>query len=1155
MSALPIGGRFAAFASRFAIAILFVLAFSSAGHAQSTFGSVLGTVKDPSGSFVPKAKIELLNTGTSAIRSTESDANGDYKFVNIDVGNYKLSVEAPGFQRTEFQPFDLSARETKRVDADLKVASQVATVTVESTAVLQTDVSNVAESMGSLELTDLPAAITTRASGSTSAFSTLTGQPGVQTDASNNISVAGTQPGQLSFSIDGISSVGPGALGALAELFPSFNAIEEIRISENLNPAEFGGVADVTTISKSGTNVFHGGLFENVQNTSFNAADTFSHAVTIVKLNNFGAFLGGPVILPKLYNGRNKTFFFGSYEVLRLPKQQTQILSVPTQAMRNGDLSAYLDPANGGAINQLAGFTGNQIPTAQLNPFTQAILKNFYPLPNSGPAGAISNNYVATYAVPINSAQGDIRVDQIITPKHSVYARYSYKNRRVTDVHRDFPFGGGQGGNPSSPLVGDTSKPEIYNALAVAHTWIVSSAVVNEARFGFSKTRRGYSFPFTSQKSAALLGLTAPPLPSISPGDNIPAVTIAGFLGIDTATADIHPREATTQFLDTLTWTKSKHTLKFGADFRYLSALFTSVFQDYRMGNYTFNGATTQPLLATPPPPGTVPGVLPMAGLLLGIPDSTTIGSVLNPSTDSYSKHYAFFGQDDYKISRSLTINFGLRWEYHPMFRDHNNNLANFDPDFVSTQNGQQVRGAVILPGQSTFALVNPFFAQSIAPMPIITAAQAGIPSTLRFSEKTDFAPRIGFAYRLGNKTVIRGGYGRFIQTLLTSGVVDGWAVEASSVTNWTNSFTGGTPLFTAPYSFPSNLSQPGTQQFDLAVNTHYKDPKVDEWNLTLERDLGKGVGLRLSYDGNHAYNLGTLLNGDQVPVNKVGFNPANLPFPQLSYIDLQTNLGYANYNAGTISVRKRSSNLQFESSYTFTRNLTNIYGATSSGAAGFGIVNEFGGNLSDPLHPGLDYGNTPYSRRHRFLTTFLYELPFGRGKAFLNSSNPVVDRIIGGWVTTGIVMVQSGPFLTVGLSGLSDPSGTGYNLFGFNPFGRPDIVPGVDPYKGQSLSQWINPAAFVDPGSNIGRFGNAAEGSVVGPGTKAVGLALLKRIRLTESVRLEIGAQVSNLFNHPNYNPPNLQVGVAGFGQLNSLQSAEGSGPRAMQLTGRLNF
>ena len=171
-----------------------------------------------------------------------------------------------------------------------------------------------------LELTDLPVAIYTRSQGSTSAFSTLTAQPGVQTDANNNIVVGGALPSQQSLTIDGISSVGPGTLGALAELFPSFNAIEEIKISETLNPAEYGGVADITTISKSGTNQFHGGLFENVQNTDFNAADTFSHAVTPVKLNNFGAFVGGPVIIPHLYNGRNKTFFFTSGEVLRLPE-------------------------------------------------------------------------------------------------------------------------------------------------------------------------------------------------------------------------------------------------------------------------------------------------------------------------------------------------------------------------------------------------------------------------------------------------------------------------------------------------------------------------------------------------------------------------------------------------------------------------------------------------------------------------------------------------------------------------------------------------------------------------------------------------------------------------------------------------------------------
>ena len=219
-----------------------------------------------------------MNSGTNAIHSAVTNSNGAYDFVNVEIGTYKLSVDAPGFQKTEYQAFDVTARApTIRIDIDLKVQSQATTVTVEAVAVVQTDASNIAETKGSLELTNLPVAIGTRSSGSTSAFSTLTAQPGVQIDNQNNIEVAGAGPSQLSFSIDGISSVGPGTLGALAELFPSFNSIEEIKISENLNPAEFGGIADVTTVSKSGTNEFHGGAFENVQNTDFNAADTFAN--------------------------------------------------------------------------------------------------------------------------------------------------------------------------------------------------------------------------------------------------------------------------------------------------------------------------------------------------------------------------------------------------------------------------------------------------------------------------------------------------------------------------------------------------------------------------------------------------------------------------------------------------------------------------------------------------------------------------------------------------------------------------------------------------------------------------------------------------------------------------------------------------------------
>ncbi|HVN02968.1 MAG TPA: TonB-dependent receptor [Bryobacteraceae bacterium] len=1137
--------RLVVLVTHFSVAVICLLICVQASHAQSTFGTVLGTVKDPSGSMVPGAKVDLLNTGTNANSTALTNANGAYQFVNVEVGNYKLKVEAPGFQVTEYEPFHLDARETARLDVQVKVASQATTVNVEAVAVLQTDASNVAETKGSLELTNLPVSIGTRASGSTSAYSTLTAQPGVQIDANNNINVSGALPSQLSFTIDGISSVGPGSLGALTELFPSFNAIEEIKISETLNPAEFGGVADITTVSKSGTNEFHGGAFENVQNTAFNASDTFSHQVTPVKLNDFGVYLGGPIILPKLYNGRNKTFFFGSFEALRLPKSLTAVLSVPTQAMRNGDLSAYLDPSQGGVANALSGYPGNVIPANQINSFAQKLMNLIYPLPNYGPAGAIANNYLASYAIPINSAQGDVRVDQSLGVKHLVYVRYTYKNRRITGEQTDAY------GNPSTPLLGEVSTPQIYNALAASYNWIVSPAIVNELRGGFSLVHRDVSYGITAQQAANVLGLTNLP-GGIPPGYDIPTLSITGFMGIQGQANDTNPHEGTYQLLDTLTWTKQKHTLKFGGDYRYLDSLFTQVFNNYRMGNYEFNGSVLSQYLGNG-------AATPFASFLLGYPDLTTIASVINPNTNAYAQHYAFFGQDDWNVSRSLTINFGLRWEYHPGFHDKNNDVVNFDPYYTSTINGQTVNGAVILPNQAAWANINPLFVQSIAPTPLILASQAGVPSNLRFSSKRDFAPRVGFAWRIGkdNKTVLRGGYGRFIEALMSGTAINGWSVGSSDVGYFSNAFnSNGTPTYQFPYSFPSNIAQPGTQFFDLASEIKYKDPIVEEWNLTLERDLNKGIGIRLTYSGNHSYNIPTVVNADQVRTNTLGFNDpsvqASIPFPLMSYIAQGTSLlGYGNYNSGTVSVHKRSSTFQFEASYSYTRDLTNVNGAPYTSANGF--VNEFGNTLSDPYNPSLDYGNTPYDRRQRFLVTFLYELPFGKGRAFFNNATGVLDRVIGGWELSGVGLIQSGPFMSVAT--LNDPSGTGYNIFNANG-GRADTVTGVNPYAGQSINQWINPAAFVDPNNNIGRFGNSQSGAVVGPGTNVVSLSLIKHILLSEKARMDVGAQVSNIANHPNYAPPgNLTLGVAGFGQITSLQSAEGAGPRALQLTARITF
>jgi hypothetical protein len=696
--------------------VLALMAWCSIGYAQSTFGTVLGTVRDPTRSVVPRAKVQLVNTGTNALRETQSTASGTYQFVNVDTGIYELTIEAAGFQKTSVEPFELGARETKHIDLDLRLASGSTTVTVEAVSVVQADVSNVAVTKGTLELNDLPVAIYTRSQGSTSAFSTLTAQPGVQTDG-GNIMVAGATTSQLSVTVDGISSMGPATWGPLTELFPSFNAIQEIKISESLNPAEYGGVADITTISKSGTNTFHGGVFENLQNTAFNASDTFSHQVSPVHMNNFGAYLGGPVIIPGLYNGRDKTFFFASGELLRLPKSQTNLLSVPTKAMRNGDLSAYLDPSNGGSGNQLTGYPGNIISPEQLSSYSQKLLNLYYPLPNYGPPNAVSNNYLATYFIPINSAQSDLRLDENINPKHLVYARYSYKNRRVLGV----PDAGG------SPLVGNTSIPEVYNSFTAAYNWIISPTLVNELRGGFTAVHRNVTFGVTAQQAATDLGLTSPPLPGPIPsGYDIPTVGISGFIGLHNPSAYLHPNENTYQFLDSLTWTKSKHTMKFGVDWRYLNALYTQVFTDYQLGNYSFNGSSSanQSLLGNG-------GAVPIAALLLGYPDNTGIATVTSPNTDSWAQHWAVFAQDDWKISPSFTLNFGLRWEYHPPFADRLKNLANFVPDYTSTVNGQTVNGAVIIPHKSAFSNVNPDYAHAIFPTPILAADQLGIPPAL----------------------------------------------------------------------------------------------------------------------------------------------------------------------------------------------------------------------------------------------------------------------------------------------------------------------------------------------------------------------------------------------------------------------------------------
>jgi hypothetical protein len=1076
----------------------------------------------------------VKNLGTSATRSTITDSTGSYTVVNLEQGDYEVVMDMQGFQKLTRANLQLLARETVRVDGALTLASQAQAVevNVQAEAPITTEVSSIAESKLGRELIDLPVALGSRASGSTSAFSTLTIQPGVETDNGGNISVAGGNIDMLSMSIDGVSTMSPRNSAPMTELFPSFDGIAEIRVSEINNSAEFGGISDVTTISKGGTNQYHGSLFENHQNSAFAARNTFSSKVPKLIMNDFGASLGGPLSIPKLYNAKDKTFFFMDYEGLRLPFQQVLVENVPSLPLRNGDLSVYA----AGTVRDLSGtpYPNNQVPDSAISPVSKSIMKYLFPLPNAGAPNAIVNNFVQNFPTPIVSDQGDARVDQYVSSRQTVFARFTEKLRQ----NQLLPCNCTSNNLNGSALGGAVLVPQRTWSVTGAYNFVISPKVVNEFRAGWTGLHQAQSYGISGSGIEDALGLT----PYITEGrsflqgvNTAPNIRIAGFQRTGGVGSN-RQQTQTYQLLDNLTFSEGKHTYKLGGDFRYLTALYTSVFDTLWLGRYNFTSSVIGSTIQNP-----------FAAFLQGVPSSDTIATVLYPDTNAYGKAYAFYAQDDWKVTPRLTLNYGLRWEYHPMFEDHNRNVAAFLPGSYTGTDGSIVRGAVAVPDGS-LKLVNPGFAGSILPTPILTASQAGIPQSLRYSQKTDFAPRIGFAWRVtaDGKTVIRGGYGKFIDSPLGFLILSSWAVEASDVATFTNSIKGGKAQYSFPYPFPSNLAQPGTQDFDLSYELHYKDPYVQQWNFTIERDLGFQTGLRLSYDGSHGSNLSVTTNPDQVPANTLGFSKAtaSAPYPIWDSLVNVENSGRSNYQSFTATLTKRMSNgLQFEFSYNHAKNLSNAGGWNPTS-----FVGEGGGQTTDYYHPGLDYGYVPFTRNHRAIVTFLYQTS-GR------TGNKVLNQVYGGWELAGRMVFQTGPRLSVTAPG-TDPSGTNFdNSFnGGDP--RADIVASVPITPAhQTITNWVNPAAFALPPDNIGRFGDSPVGAVTGPGTQEVSLSVYRSFKYKERVSLRIGASATNLFNHPNYGLPNLSLGTSAFGTISSLQSAEDTGPRAIQLGGRLTF
>jgi hypothetical protein len=1101
--------------------------------AQSTFGAMLGTVTEPSGAVVPNAKIEITNQAENVSRSLATDSQGNFEALNLKAGTYSVSAEAKGFKVYKDSGLELKARQTLRVNISLELGSVTETVQVDATApVVATDTSAIAASFATDQVLGLPANY--RGAGSTSPYALLAYQPGIQSDNSNSFSLQGGLPAQTEVSLDGISTVSVASNGPLTQLFPSVEGIAEMKVQGVGNNAEFAQVGDITTTSRGGSNQFHGSAFDYMQNRAFDAT-AFGATVKPQKTaNDFGGSFGGRII-------RNRTFFFATFEDMQYRTGSSLQLTVPTAAMRNGDFSnqgvTVKDPSNN------TPFPNNQIPSSLISPIATKVLA-FYPAPNFGSTTVQqSANFRSSAPSPITSWQSDGRIDQILTNKQSIFGRLSWKDQNST--------------SPAAFLLPSNTSYNNSRTAVISHAYTIRPTVLNEARFGFAVSNSATSYGFDGKSITAGLGLQG--LPQLT-FNGLPSFSFsAGTSGFGAGKPGFTFSHSY-QWTDNLTWIKGRHSLKFGVDVRRLRAQTALGFiGSDNYGNFSFNGSYSG---------------ADVGDFLLGIPYLSTYSSV-KQDNDGLAWHYGVFAQDSFKANSKLTLEYGLRWEYHPPFLDLGSDITNFDRSVPLT-------GRVVIPNtQQALDITAPGFLQSINACPgsayngvpctpFLTANQAGWPNTLRFAQKKDFNPRFGFAYRPfdDTKTVVRGGFGRYTMTILGDVFYSLTGVSSSDVRQFTNTLQNGVPQFKFPQVSTNGTgvtSTPyGQAYFGTANDPNFKDPYSMQWSLSVERDIGWNTGLRASYIGLRSVQLPWApdLNQPQPSTTPYAQRPlTDRPFPYWGRIYSRDTGANAIYNALQLEASHHArGGLTLDSAFTWAKNLSDAAGPAPGGFSG----DTGGGRVSNSLDRRADRGNVVFNRRLRWLNSSIYDLPFGKGRRFGGNLNPIADVFIGGWHTSAILLLQSGPFLTPTMSG-GDPSGTGGDIRGTQ---RPDSL-GIDPgLSNPTADAFFNRAAFVCPGRTagtstqfncsvtpIGRFGNAGVGTLVGPAALNLSMGVGKSFQVAESKRVKFEASFRNLPNHPNLSDPGTNITSISFGRITSARGADSGGNRVGQLALRFEF
>lgn len=1116
--------------------LLLTFLVSIPAYSQSTFGSILGNVQDATGAGVAGTSLELVNLDENTARTAVANDSGFYQFVNLKPGRYSLSAIKSGFSPRKVAEVLLEARQERRVDLTLSLENLQQSIEVTAAgAVLNTENGTISSTMDNQQVTQLPANFR---GGSTSPLGAIVASANVQQDQNGAIALTGSLPFMTDYSVDGASTVNVGVNAAARNMYPSSEMLSEFRVSAINNNAEFASSGDVTVTTKGGGNAFHGSMFEYFQNRALDAT-TYGSSIKQAKVwNTFGASLSGPVVLPRIYNGHNRTFFFLDYEGNRRPGSTLAVNNVPTASMISGNLNGVpgkpaVDPFSGKP------FPNNQIPASMLNPVAQKLLTKYYPQPNFASGSTTGNN---RSLVPLtNQTDGfDIRIDQQINSKHLVYGRFTWKNLPFFSL-----------ANASlSQLLPPLNNNEKNRNLLVADSYTLTPGLINEFRFGYSDLNSEQALPFAGTSIVQDLGLTGLDLSHAGSDGGFPGFNFSSGTGFSRiGHGDVGPSHSRTlQYTDNLTWVKGKHTAKFGADWRTVSYSRVNTFgADDEFGSLTFNGAFSGNSFAD---------------LLLGLP-ITNLVFTIGPPIDQRSQHFAAYAQDEWRVTKNFTFNFGLRWELQPPFTEKNGNIANFNP-----ANGglvyPDIAKKLLPPAAQVLYQINacPGVVATLPCSPAQTASEAGLPQGLRYTYFRDFNPRASIAWRpFGNdQTVFRAGFGIYTVPQLGGVAYQMTGLASTPSLIYFNAIVNGKPLFQLPsVAYGNGGLTPdivGTYEYYVAQQINYRDPQSAQWNVTLEREF-RGWGARVSYIGENSYRLGLTTDQNSIRASKTPYNPASVPYPQLGPVLQLGNWGFANYQDLELQVTHRmSSGLYLQGTYDFAKDLTNGDGDAPT-AFGIEQGNVSGPNgltgVNDRFNLRNNRGNGAGIRRNRFLLTAQYSLPFGKGKKFLNRGGPL-NAALGGWQLSTITLAESGPFLTPYDSNTDDSQANLAEALRAAVV-RPDRIGNCD-VSNPSPNQWFNLAAFVPTPAGAGRTGNSGVGICQGPGTVAVAGGLAKVFPITEKVKLRFDATFTNLLNHPNFAaPPTDVASPSTFGVTQTVQSAENGGNRVGQLSLRLDF